>query len=542
MDINTVEVLMNKILKILIYTFILLITLLVTSLVLGEVNLPIMLTLSCSFILIAIIHYSDNKKQDQYLQAYVQALNDGDILVEINNKATNSTKETALAINNLNKNTKLLLSSINLTTEKLTQVVTNLSENGSVLSQSFNKVSNNINSIGDSIAEVVIDSDMTKEKTNQMIKGIDSIDLLAKNTSNNTKSMRKNVSKNQDSTQALVNSVEITSTNNINNTKALSNLQDEMHTITSVVEIITSISEQTNLLALNASIEAARAGEAGKGFSVVAEEVRKLAEQTNEAAIDITANIQMVTDNLNHVADNMKEDLKREQDNMRYSNDSKEQLQLVEASVEETLNSVEEIEALCHDQLKSSNDVHAKVQHIVESNHKINKNLEETSHVTSEQTSYLNEMQDSVSLLENQLASLNTILVDYKNNITIDPQTKSEISSYMTDFKNYIRTKALMSEKDISMKVLKGIEDLRENFGLVAYTDNQGIAKCFSQDIGFEGINISFRDFFVEAMKGSDFTSEPYISQTDHEYCLTLSTPILLNGQIEGIISLDINL
>jgi methyl-accepting chemotaxis protein len=77
-------------------------------------------------------------------------------------------------------------------------------------------------------------------------------------------------------------------------TAAMHQLASKSEQIGGIVETITGIAGQTNLLALNAAIEAARAGEQGRGFAVVAEEVRKLAEESQEAAASIAALVEEI--------------------------------------------------------------------------------------------------------------------------------------------------------------------------------------------------------------------------------------------------------
>ncbi|WP_258405985.1 methyl-accepting chemotaxis protein [Shewanella acanthi] len=104
-------------------------------------------------------------------------------------------------------------------------------------------------------------------------------------------------------------------------TQFLSELTQDVKSITSLLEAIRSISEQTNLLALNAAIEAARAGESGRGFAVVADEVRALAQRTGRSTDEIATVLAHLNTSMIKTVESMDLSKRSTQDNLKHTND-----------------------------------------------------------------------------------------------------------------------------------------------------------------------------------------------------------------------------
>ncbi len=110
-------------------------------------------------------------------------------------------------------------------------------------------------------------------------------------------------------------------------------LKDNSENIGSVMEVIRSIAEQTNLLALNAAIEAARAGEQGRGFAVVADEVRSLAQKTQNSTEEIESIISQLQKAADEAHASMNTSINSVQETIETSSQVKDSLEQIQASV-----------------------------------------------------------------------------------------------------------------------------------------------------------------------------------------------------------------
>jgi len=211
--------------------------------------------------------------------------------------------------------------SVNRLVESQSGLIRLIFETTTALSEMSEQMAKTANEMSTSVASIVTTTQNMTDGTNEQFNELDRTIQVGKSLSeisfevvNNVKKIEEfslNVTNRASSalsqSDVVVQNIELIGDRYSSLIKLMNKLQDISSAISKIVETINTISEKINILSLNASIEAARAGEYGRGFSIVADEVKKLADNTQASAMEIGTIINEMKDSIRIVTESGEE-------------------------------------------------------------------------------------------------------------------------------------------------------------------------------------------------------------------------------------------
>ena len=284
-------------------------------------------------------------------------------------------------------------------TAEIQKIANELTHSAETMSTGVNESAQVVNSIAVSINDIAELSmsqnknvDTTSSALDNIVNSVNDVADLAKQTADKANDVGTTVNQGIEGINVIVQHMNRIETMVRTSADQVDTLGHRSEEIGQIVETIVNISGQTNLLALNAAIEAARAGEHGRGFAVVAEEIRKLAENSQDAAQHIAELIGTIQDETKKAVEAMHNGNKGVRQGTDVVKDAMGEFSQVTGMVDSMVEQMAQVADHIHQVSAESNNVVEATSQVTNDSNKIASETQQVSAASEEQSATMHEL------------------------------------------------------------------------------------------------------------------------------------------------------